>query len=257
MARKHRLRRALLATILLPPVLLLAFVAVPNAIAGCAAGAHIDIGYVLGFDEATVPAQYLPTLQRAGQVCPEVTPALLAAQIHSESGWDEHAESSAGAQGLAQFMPQVWAEGWGLDGDGDGLADIWNPADAIWSQANLMCDNVKWVRTQVDAGTIALGEYSEVDMALACYNAGRGQVQKAAGFPAWIPETVGYVETVHRLVDDYGGQFEELARSENPEAEAEAAAQRARSTIQPKWYRPSTWRSIVILRNKAELLCRR
>lgn len=31
--------------------------------------------------------------------------ALLAAQIHQESRWNEHALSPAGAQGLAQFMP--------------------------------------------------------------------------------------------------------------------------------------------------------
>ena len=38
--------------------------------------------------------------------------------------------SSAGAIGWMQFMPSTW-ERWGLDANGDGLADPWDPADAI------------------------------------------------------------------------------------------------------------------------------
>ena len=34
--------------------------------------------------------------------------------------------SSAGAVGWMQFMPDTWLR-WGTDGDGDGLADPWNP----------------------------------------------------------------------------------------------------------------------------------
>lgn len=40
----------------------------------------------------------------------------------------------AGAAGLMQFLPSTWAEE-GRDGDGDGLADINNPADSITSAA--------------------------------------------------------------------------------------------------------------------------
>jgi len=38
--------------------------------------------------------------------------------------------SSAGAIGWMQFMPSTW-ERWGVDADGDGVADPWNPQDAI------------------------------------------------------------------------------------------------------------------------------
>ena len=38
--------------------------------------------------------------------------------------------SSAGAIGWMQFMPSTW-ERWGVDADGDGIADPWNPDDAI------------------------------------------------------------------------------------------------------------------------------
>ena len=45
--------------------------------------------------------------------------------------------SSAGAQGLMQFMPATWAT-YGVDGDGDGRADIHNNADSAMSAANYL-----------------------------------------------------------------------------------------------------------------------
>lgn len=45
--------------------------------------------------------------------------------------------SSAGAQGLMQFMPSTWAT-YGVDGDGDGKADIDNNADSIMTAANYL-----------------------------------------------------------------------------------------------------------------------
>ncbi|WP_295701592.1 lytic murein transglycosylase [Lapillicoccus sp.] len=47
------------------------------------------------------------------------------------------ATSSAGAQGLMQFMPATWAV-MGVDGNGDGRADITNPADSAMSAANYL-----------------------------------------------------------------------------------------------------------------------
>ena len=47
------------------------------------------------------------------------------------------ATSSAGAQGLMQFMPATFAS-FGVDGDGDGRADIWNDADSVFSAANYL-----------------------------------------------------------------------------------------------------------------------
>jgi murein DD-endopeptidase MepM/ murein hydrolase activator NlpD len=42
--------------------------------------------------------------------------------------------SSAGAVGWMQFMPSTWLR-WGLDADGDGIADPWNATDAIFAAA--------------------------------------------------------------------------------------------------------------------------
>ena len=45
--------------------------------------------------------------------------------------------SSAGAIGWMQFMPSTW-ERWGTDATGDGVADPWNPEDAIYSAARYL-----------------------------------------------------------------------------------------------------------------------
>jgi murein DD-endopeptidase MepM/ murein hydrolase activator NlpD len=45
--------------------------------------------------------------------------------------------SSAGAIGWMQFMPSTW-ERWGVDADGDGLANPWSPEDAIAAAARYL-----------------------------------------------------------------------------------------------------------------------
>jgi murein DD-endopeptidase MepM/ murein hydrolase activator NlpD len=45
--------------------------------------------------------------------------------------------SSAGAVGWMQFMPSTW-DRWGLDANGDGVADPWNPQDAIYAAARYL-----------------------------------------------------------------------------------------------------------------------
>ena len=45
--------------------------------------------------------------------------------------------SSAGAIGWMQFMPSTWVR-WGMDANGDGVADPWNPDDAIYAAARYL-----------------------------------------------------------------------------------------------------------------------
>ena len=45
--------------------------------------------------------------------------------------------SSAGAVGWMQFMPETWKE-WGIDANGDKVADPFNPVDAIFSAARYL-----------------------------------------------------------------------------------------------------------------------
>ena len=55
-----------------------------------------------------------------------------------ESGFGQNmGPSSAGALGWMQFMPSTWMR-WGMDGDGDGLADPWDPEDAVYAAARYL-----------------------------------------------------------------------------------------------------------------------
>lgn len=140
---------------------------------------------------AAIPAQYLDAVTQAGSICSEITPNLIAAQVNQESGWNPDATSPAGAQGISQFMPGTWASV-GVDGDGDGRADVWNPTDAILTQGHYMCGLVDQVKTAIAAKTIT-GDV--VSLALAAYNAGLGAVTAAGGIPAFT-ETQNYVATI-------------------------------------------------------------
>ncbi len=63
---------------------------------------------------------------------------VLAAINKIESNFGQNmGPSSAGAVGWMQFMPSTWLR-WGLDADGDGLADPWNATDAVYSAARYL-----------------------------------------------------------------------------------------------------------------------
>ncbi len=69
----------------------------------------------------------------------ELGPQTLAAinRIETDFGRLNKVTSSAGAVGWMQFMPATW-DAYGVDGDGDGRADPYNPKDAIHSAANYL-----------------------------------------------------------------------------------------------------------------------
>lgn len=148
----------------------------------------------------TVPAGYNEAIRRAGKRCPPVlSPALLAAQMAIESGWNPLAVSSAGAQGLAQFLPGTWAE-YGLDGNGDGLARVFDPFDAIPSAAVYDCAVSRMI-----AGVPG----DPVDLMLAAYNAGPNAVLAAAGVPA-IPSVAQYIARIRTLAASYPAELGQL-----------------------------------------------
>lgn len=145
-----------------------------------------------------VPAQYVAIVQKAGGICSDVPPSILAAQIEQESGWDPRAVSPVGAQGISQFMPATWASH-GIDSNGDGLADPFDPVDAIWSQGNYMCDLAGTVTKMKDRGLV---DGSIIDLTLAAYNAGLGNVQTHGGVPPFS-ETIQYVKRITSKAKDY------------------------------------------------------
>ncbi|CAM5663226.1 C40 family peptidase [Streptomyces griseomycini] len=135
-----------------------------------------------------VPAQYAPLILRAAADCGEgLSPAVLAAQIKQESNFDPKAGSYAGAQGIAQFMPGTWAT-WGVDGNGDGRKDVWDPEDAIPAQGRFMCSLLKKGKAHPQYNG------SPIELALAGYNAGWGRVDQFKGVP---PPSFAAGQTYH------------------------------------------------------------
>jgi murein DD-endopeptidase MepM/ murein hydrolase activator NlpD len=76
--------------------------------------------------------QLLGLWQRAGAAY-GVPWQVLAAINKIESNFGRNmGPSSAGAIGWMQFMPSTWLR-WGMDANGDGIADPWDPEDAVFS----------------------------------------------------------------------------------------------------------------------------
>lgn len=87
------------------------------------------------------PESYLELYQRAATLCPGLSWTVLAAIGQVESGHGRNnGPSSAGALGPMQFMPSTW-KSYGVDGDGDGQADIWSAYDAVPAAAKYLCAN--------------------------------------------------------------------------------------------------------------------
>ncbi|MFW3170468.1 transglycosylase SLT domain-containing protein [Geodermatophilus sp. CPCC 206100] len=108
-----------------------------------------------------------------------VDPALLAAVASQESGFNASAVSSAGAQGLMQFMPAT-ARGLGVN--------ALDPASAIDGAARYL--------SQLS------GQFGSTELALAAYNAGPGTVRRHDGIPPY-PETQNYVRAVMSKAESY------------------------------------------------------
>jgi murein DD-endopeptidase MepM/ murein hydrolase activator NlpD len=84
-----------------------------------------------------IPPFLLPIFQAAGTAYGIPWQVLAAInEVETDYGRDLSV-SSAGAEGWMQFLPSSWAQ-YGLDANGDGYRDPYNPADAIFTAARYL-----------------------------------------------------------------------------------------------------------------------
>lgn len=174
-----------------------------------------------------IPDARRPVVESAARACSPLSVPLLAAQIDAESGWRRDADSGH-AQGISQFSPATWKE-WGQDGDGDGKADVWEPRDAIPSQARYMCHLYEVVKVVPGSGT----RLGSTRLALAAYNAGPNAVLRARGIPK-ILETREYVDKILKeLLPKYRESEEKYQRSEGKHTGGASASPSAPASPSP------------------------
>jgi soluble lytic murein transglycosylase-like protein len=167
----------------------------------------IDVGRAFGLSGASLPATpYDPFIDRVAREN-GVAPELIKAVALVESGFNPHAVSPKGAQGLMQLMPETARQ--------YGVTDAFDPL------ANLR------------AGTVHLRKLldqfeGDLVLALAAYNAGAGAVKRHGGVPNY-KETREYVRKVH---DKMGGTRTARPRAKRPPAEPVRLVDNGDGTIQ-------------------------
>ena len=138
------------------------------------AGANPSTSGTTQMGNVAVPNQYAQTIEQAAS-SNGIPASLLGALLYHESRFEPNVVSSAGAEGIAQFMPSTAA--------GMGVNPL-DPTSAINGAAQLL-----------GSYTRQFGSYSD---ALAAYDAGAGAVERYGGVPPYA-ETQAYVPAVLSL----------------------------------------------------------
>ena len=136
-----------------------------------------------GFDPSFVPHDYGFTVSQAANAH-GIDPAVLAGLIEQESRWDKNAVSGAGAQGLAQFMPETARE-FGVN--------VNDPVSSIYGAA-------KYLRYLMDYFN------GDLRMALYAYNGGMGNIKYYGGPIPGSTENNDYAPGVLERAAKFGYQ---------------------------------------------------
>lgn len=201
---------ALVAAVVVSPLALgfgvIMLVAMSDEDEGAGGGIELAAGS-LRVGKGYVPAKFAGLIEDAAADCDAgLSAAVLAAQIAQESGfnpgaqsWEYKKDPKTGktvkqplAKGIAQFIDGTWASS-GIDGNGDGKKDVWDPEDAIPSQGRMMCKLLKTAKKHPGY------RGSPIELALAGYNAGWGRVEQYRGVPSREfadGQTYNYVQTI-------------------------------------------------------------
>lgn len=115
-----------------------------------------------------------------------VNPYLVASVIEAESDWREDVRSGAGAVGLMQLLPSTAEE---LARRGIVDADVFPPQELSEPRVNIEYGTA-YLRYLVE-------RYHEIEIAVAAYNAGLGNVDQWAAGGGDIREHIDFPETKH------------------------------------------------------------
>lgn len=142
-----------------------------------------------GLKPGSVPAAYVSLVEQAGALCAAAPPSIIAAQIAQESNFNPNAVSSAGAEGISQFLPGTWTT-WAQPP----TASPFDPAAAIPAQGRYDCAIAVQMQAWQDAGLLPKS-LTLTQLMLAGYNAGPGAVKAAGGIPQ-NGQTPDYVQII-------------------------------------------------------------
>lgn len=131
---------------------------------------------------------------------------LLKAVAKAESSFNSGSVSKSGAMGVMQLMPETAEE--------LGVVDAFNPEENIMGGANYLSQK--------------LVEYGgNIELALAAYNAGSGNVAKYGGIPPF-EETQNYVKKVTAYMEEYK---QEMGITENSASSAKTVQKETEPSV--------------------------
>jgi murein DD-endopeptidase MepM/ murein hydrolase activator NlpD len=165
-------------------------------------------------------AQLLSLWQQAGSAY-AIPWQVLAAINKVESNFGRNmGPSSAGAIGWMQFMPSTWVR-WGIDANGDGVADPWNPEDAVYSAARYLA---------------AAGGAADISSAVYSYNHADWYVNEVLGLASLYGQGASTTFALDRLQEDLDAAQGTVASVSSRLVSARAQLRRALS-VEARWTR--------------------
>lgn len=157
------------------------------------AAAPVGVAPTPGTAPKPLPDEYVPLVLAAGRECPEVPAPRIAAQVMAASGFAPGILGEDGAEGVAQFRPELWQAY-----APSSTASATDPEQAVPALGRAMCGLVEDL-DQLDGDAYLT--------ALAAFQWGVDAIREAGGLPD-APSLRAFAD----MVSDYTAYYERDAR---------------------------------------------